>query len=479
MTTCAKRSGTTINFGPWIDSGPQRRPAIFRFQTVVAVLTLITMLFVGGAPLFTAEEQHPPIVIIAVDTLRADRLGCYGYWRPTSPEVDAMAEDAILFSRCFTPSPLTTPAFASLMTSMPPHRHGAKRNGLPIFPKVGTLADILKSMGYRTGAFISSWPLKAKLSGLDRGFDTYGEVFDKKRWLGTINPEGRAPTVNEKVFDWLDRNAGEPIFLWVHYSEPHAPYLHHKAFDFGYNRWHKERYHPDSDLRKMRNYDTEVGFVDHHIGRLIDRLRQDGLYRRACVVFMSDHGESFGEHGEFGHGRRLFNSTLHVPLMVKLPGNRRAGTELRHAVSLEDVAPTLLHLLKQDRPEWMVGQDLFIRQENRALFAEAYKGAVHFVHGRYYHHKVEPIRYSMVQGGGKLILSPRSHRYRFFEWSTDTLERHNLYMQRRSGLKAWQRKLGKYIRRVEEYLRISKKFVRKPGQMTKEDMDKLKTLGYF
>lgn len=433
----------------------------------------------GNVSLSAEQEQPVPVVIIAVDTLRADRLGCYGYPRPTSPELDALAGESFLFSRCFTPSPLTTPAFASLMTSMAPHRHGAKRNGLPIFPKISTLADVMKAKGYRTGAFISSWPLKAKLCGLNRGFDTYEEVFDKKRWLGVINPEGRAPTVNQRVFEWLDRNEDEPFFLWVHYSEPHAPYLHHKKFDFGYNRWRKELYHRGSDFGKMRNYDTEVGFVDHHIGRLIDRLRKDGLFGRALVVFMSDHGESFGEHGEFGHGRKLFNSTLHVPLMVKLPGNHRGGTVLHHLVSLEDVAPTLLKLLGFPRPEWMLGRDLFVPEDDRTLFSEAYKGAALFKRGRYYHHKVEPIRYALVKGGKKLILAPRSHRYRFYDWAGDSLERHDLYLRLRTRLDEWKTLLTGYRNKVEEYLRISRKFARKPGSMTKEDMEKLKTLGYF
>lgn len=425
------------------------------------------------------NDQPVPVIIIAVDTLRADHLGCYGYPRPTSPELDALAKESVLFTRCFTPSPLTTPAFASLLTSLPPHRHGAKRNGLPIFPKVETLTDLLKAKGYRTGAFISSWPLKARLSGLNRGFDTYEEVFDKKRWLGTINPEGRAPTVNERVFEWLDRCEDEPIFLWVHYTEPHAPYVHHKEFDFDYNRWHKELYHPDSDFAKMRNYDTEVGFVDHHIGRLIKRLKKDGLFDRAIVVFMSDHGESFGEHGEYGHGRKLFNSTLHVPLMVKFPASERAGSKLHHEVSLEDVTPTLLGLLGMDHPEWVIGHDLFIPEENRVLFSEAYKGAVHFRRGRYYHHKVEPIGYAMVQRGEKLMLTPRNHRFRFFNWVNDPFEKSNLYLKRRAGLEEWKRLLEGYVRRVEEYLTVSKQFVRDPGQMTKEDMEKLKTLGYF
>ena len=426
-----------------------------------------------------AEKRPVPVIIIAVDTLRADHLGCYGYPRPTSPVLDALAKKGILFKRCFTPSPLTTPAFASLMTSMPPHRHGAKRNGLSVFPKVDTLARILKDLGYRTGAFISSWPLKAKLSGLNKGFDTYTGVFDKKRWAGTLNPEGRAPTVNQKVFEWLDRCENESFFLWVHYSEPHAPYLHHEEFDHDYNRWKSGTYHPKSDLGKLRNYDTEIGFVDHHIGDLIRKLKERGVYRRAVVIFMSDHGESFGENREYGHGRKLFNSTLHVPLIVKLPENCSSGTVMTHCVSLEDVAPSILTLLGVDVPEWMVGRDLFKPDPDRILFSEAYKGAVIFKRGRYYHHKVRPILYAMVRGGAKLMLSPRSHRYRYYEWDKDWFETRNRYLEKRKALESWKKALNGYIRRVRKYLKMSRKWLKTPGEMSAEDVEKLKTLGYF
>ena len=137
------------------------------------------------------------VIIIAVDTLRADHLGCYDYPKNTSPNIDKFAKDSIKFNNCYTPSPLTTPAFASMLSSLPPYKHGAKRNGMSIFDRIKILPQFLKRYGYYSGAFVSNWTLKKKLTGLNRGFDTYTEVLHKKRWFGIMNPEGKAPEVNK------------------------------------------------------------------------------------------------------------------------------------------------------------------------------------------------------------------------------------------------------------------------------------------
>ncbi|MGD2245400.1 MAG: sulfatase-like hydrolase/transferase, partial [Candidatus Aminicenantes bacterium] len=136
------------------------------------------------------------VIIIAVDTLRADHLGCYGYPRNTSPNIDLFAENSVKFARCFTPSPLTTPAFASMLSSLPPYKHGAKRNGLSVFERVKILPQYLRRHGYYSGAFISNWALKKDLTQLNRGFDAYTEVLNKRRWLGILRAEGDAEKIN-------------------------------------------------------------------------------------------------------------------------------------------------------------------------------------------------------------------------------------------------------------------------------------------
>ena len=168
--------------------------------------------------LFTPVLLSQNVFIIAVDTLRADHLGCYGYPRDTSPNIDEFALEGVLFENCYTPSPLTTPAFASMLTSMPPHKHGAKRNGLSIFDKIVTLPLLLQAKEYKTGGFVTNWTLSKKLTHLDRGFDVYRDVFTKKRWYGLFNTEGEADKVNAEAIKWMYQNREERIFMWVHYT---------------------------------------------------------------------------------------------------------------------------------------------------------------------------------------------------------------------------------------------------------------------
>jgi len=266
------------------------------------------------------------VFIIAVDTLRADHLGCYGYMRNTSPNINKLALDGVKFNNCYTPSPLTTPGFASMLTSLPPYKHGAKRNGMSIFDKTKTLPQFLKKMGYFSGAFVSNWTLKKNLSHLDRGFDTYTEIFTKQRWYGILNAEGEAPHINTNVYQWLYKNRKKRFFLWVHYTEPHKPYVYHKAFDHGYNKVFLQAYPAGSHHNKIRKYDTEVGFDDFYIGKLLQKIKEYGLYENSLIFFLADHGESFGEHDYYGPGRQLYNSCLHVPLLVKLTSNTEGNT---------------------------------------------------------------------------------------------------------------------------------------------------------
>ncbi|MCP5103913.1 MAG: sulfatase-like hydrolase/transferase, partial [bacterium] len=175
-----------------------------------------------------AKPDLKNIIIISVDTLRADHLGCYGYPQNTSPNIDAFARDGVLFSNCYTLTPLTAPSFSTLLTSLPPHQHGAKRNGLSIYRKIRTLPYYLKRYGYRSTAFISNWPLRKKLSGLHVHFDAYYEVFTKKRYMGLTHSEGDASTITKKALNWLEENVKKRFFLWVQYTDPHAPYIFHK-----------------------------------------------------------------------------------------------------------------------------------------------------------------------------------------------------------------------------------------------------------
>jgi len=360
------------------------------------------------------------VIIIAVDTLRADHLGCYGYPRNTSPNIDKFAEDGVKFTHCYTPSPLTTPAFASMLSSLSPYKHGAKRNGMSVFNKTKILPQYLKRQGYYSGAFISNYTLKKDLTRLNRGFDTYEEVLDKKRWFRMFLSEGDAKNVSEKASRWLYKNSERKFFLWVHYTSPHEPYVYHKEFDKGYEDVDPSVYPDGSHFKKIRKYDTEIGYDDHYIGQLIKKIKEFGLYDDSLIIFMADHGESFGEHDYFTHGRKLYNSCLHVPLIVKLPGNENADAMIERNVSLLDIAPTILSQLGIPTPEDMEGEDLFNpKDKERVLYFEAYKGVVDSSKGELFHLKVSPIRYGMLKDSMKLIYD--NHKYEAYDVEKDWL----------------------------------------------------------
>jgi len=417
------------------------------------------------------------VFIIAVDTLRADHLGCYGYPRNTSPNIDELALDSILFSRCYTPSPLTTPAFASVLTSLPPYKHGAKRNGLSIFDRIDTLPQFLREQGYSTGAFVSNWTLKKDLTHLDRGFDTYEEIFTKKRWFGLINPEGEAPDISLEAIKWLFENKDREIFLFVHYTEPHDPYVYHKDFDEGYDDFDPAFYPLGSSQKRIKKYDTEIGFVDHHIGELLGKIKEYGLYEDSLIIFLSDHGESFGEHDYYGHGRRLYNSGLHVPLIVKLPGAQQKNTEISRIVSLLDVAPTILSLAGLSVPEDMEGIDLFDEEnQDRVLYFEGYRGAVHYGRDQTFRLKVEPNRYGLLKDDIKLIFDKE---YEAYDLVRDRFELTNIYKNPEKKFTDMTALLEAFIKDIQDFIEFSKKYHRQRTNLTEEELERLKALGYI
>ncbi|MDH4258169.1 MAG: sulfatase-like hydrolase/transferase [Candidatus Aminicenantes bacterium] len=439
---------------------------IKRFISLIAIILFCSSL-----------SYSTNVIIIAVDTLRADHLGCYGYERNTSPNIDDFARDGVLFTRCYTPSPLTTPAFASMLSSLPPYKHGAKRNGMSIFDKTRVLPQFLRREGYYSGAVISNWTLRKKLTELNRGFDTYTEVFTKRRWLGVLNAEGDAEEVNDAARRWIYHNANRKFFFWVHYTEPHEPYVYRKEFDLGYKEADPSLYPPGSDFKKIRKYDTEIGYDDFFIGELIKRIKELGLYEDSLIIFMADHGESFGEHDYYGHGRKLYNSCLHVPLIVKLPGSKNANTVIDRNVSILDIAPTILSLLELPIPEDMEGDNLFEpKNENRVLYFEAYRGAVDRKRGKTFQLKVEPIRHGLLSENIKLI---HDNGFEAYDVEKDRFETKNVYKNPDGEMAELTDLLKKFMIEVNEFIKYSMKYFRQKSTLTKEDIEKLKSLGYI
>lgn len=441
------------------------------------VFIISVLVLAQTAPGSTAPLKN--VIIISVDTLRADHLGCYGYPRNTSPAIDALSKDGVLFTRCFTLTPLTTPAFSTMLTSLSPHRHGAKRNGLSIFNQIHTLPFYLKKHGITSAAFISNWPLRKNLCGLHRDFDSYTEVFGKRRWGGILNAEGEAQDVTERATAWLEKNHKKPLFLWVHFTDPHAPYKFHRQHVFKYHEKYRPLYPPGTHYDKIERYDSEIALTDHHIGKLLEKIRALGLYRDTLIIFNSDHGESFGEHNYFRHGRKLYNSTLHIPLIVKYPGNHLGGTERQDNVCLLDIAPTILSALGIPVPDHMEGRPLQQKTENRIIYFETYKGTSLIKRSNTFKTKVFPIRYGLLLGSKKSIYTRRSKKLERYDLKTDRWELNDLGGGSSGGFGNLNTRLRKHVVRVVNFINKTRKYYSRSSKLTPEDIEKLRSLGYI
>jgi arylsulfatase A-like enzyme len=272
---------------------------------------------------------------VTIDTLRADRVGCYGHERAKTPAIDGLAASGVRFERALSVAPLTFPSHVSLMSGTIPPRHGARDNGVfRAVEELDLLAEVLAQAGLRTAAFTAAFVLDSQF-GLDQGFETYGDVPQR-----VMHPKGMlehrsAEEVNAEAFAWLNTlGDDEPFFLWLHYFEPHLPYPP-----------------PDQRPPALRDhpYDAEVAAADRALGQALTRLEELGRRDETLVVLTSDHGESLGEHGEISHSFFVYQAVLHVPLVFSHAG-LASGTVVESNVSLVDVMPTILELLEIEGP---------------------------------------------------------------------------------------------------------------------------------
>jgi arylsulfatase A-like enzyme/Tfp pilus assembly protein PilF len=294
----------------------------------------------------TTASPHPNIVLITLDTTRADRMGFLGSQRGLTPNLDALARHAIVFSRAYAQVPLTTPSHAAILTGTYPQFNHVNYMGDPLGKGLPFVPEILHRNGYKTAAFVGALVLDpTKLApGFDRGFDHYDAGFHRRR-PGEDNYhslERRGAEVLNRAVTWLSKHPTGPFFLWVHLYDPHDPYTPPEPYRTQY---------------KAEPYDGEIAYTDSIVGKLLSELRTRGLFDGSLIAIMADHGEAFGEHGEKHHGIFLYDETIHVPLMFKLP-RQNSGTKVETKVGLVDVAPTILRAAHLSVPEVMQGQSL-------------------------------------------------------------------------------------------------------------------------
>src|SRR5258708_28545491 len=301
-------------------------------------------------PARSNPSQHPNVILITLDTTRADRMGFLGSNRGLTPHLDAMARQGIAFTRAYSHVPLTTASHATILSGTYPQFNHVNDFGVPLSPRLPYLPELLHQHGYRTGAFVGSLvldPLDGTAPGFDRGVDVYDAGFHLRRpgidRYKTI--ERRGGTVVDHAPAWLSQAPNKPFFLWVHLYDAHDPYDPPSPY--------KERY-------ASQPYDGEIAYADACVGKLLDALRKRGLYDEALIAVMADHGESLGAHGENTHGVFLYDETLHVPLLIKLPLNRAAGKRIETRASLVDVEPTIRNVAGVSPPSEMQGQSLLL-----------------------------------------------------------------------------------------------------------------------
>ncbi len=304
-------------------SGIEIRNARLRALAFLFILPLLGSCSRGG-------PDQPNLILVTVDTVRADHLGCYGDRDAVTPTFDRLAGEGIRFDAASSSVPLTLPSHATVLSGLLPPHHGLRNNGVGALPPgTATLTTLLKGAGYRTGGFVGAFVLDRRF-GLAQGFEVYDDKIPRDPQAGvSLEAERPGQEVVDRALAWLARQDDRPFFLWVHLYDAHAPYTPPPA-------WAAR--HPG------RPYDGEISEVDEQVGRLLVELDHSGLAGKTVVAVAADHGESLGEHGELTHGLLLYEPTLRVPLILRAPG-RLTPRVVRSPVSLADLAPTLAGLL--------------------------------------------------------------------------------------------------------------------------------------
>jgi len=381
-----------------------RATPVARRRLGALLATTLLVAGCGGSPPPGGERVN--VLLVTLDTTRADHVGAYGADTVRTPALDRLAAEGVLFRDAVTSVPLTLPAHASIMTGSWPIDHGVHDNGNFVVPAAATtLAEILRAEGFATGAVLGAYVLDHSW-GLDQGFDAYDDRFEglSERSFGSETLQRDATEVADLALDWLQSHADERFFLWAHFYDPHFPYDPPEPFAATY---------PD------RPYAGEVAYADAELGRILDHLRESGLDASTLVVVVGDHGEGLGQHGEPDHGIYLYQPTMQVPLIVRAPGGRPRGSVdglARHV----DLLPTVLDFLGLPIPAGLRGESLLPQMQGRAPAGERFAYGETFYPR--FHYGWSELR-SLRNGRYKYILAPRPELYDLEQDPGETFDR--------------------------------------------------------
>ena len=432
-----------------LDSPPMKRGS-----RLFPGLSLASAFLLAAAGCGPARGKTPaafpgaPVVLISIDTLRSDHLPFYGYGGVETPALSALRKDAVLFERAYSPVPLTLPAHASLFTGQLPGVHGVHDNlGYRLAPTTPTLAELLRKGGFRTGGAVSAFVLSGT-SGIGRGFDFYDDGVEPIASTSSPSLIQRPGTETAALLErWIDGQGETPFFAFLHLYEPHTPYEPVEPF--------RTRY-------AANPYDGEIATADAIVGSFVAYLKRKGIYDRALVICLSDHGESLGEHGEDEHGILLYRSVLQVPLLLKLPARLLAGSSVKDPVQLTDVFTTIgeasavAGFPRIDGNLSLVALAAGAKGPVRSLYAETYFPRLHYGWSNLA---------SSISGQWHYIEAPSPE---FYDLEADPAEAKNVVAARPGPLRAMARDLEARRTAFEA-----------PGPVGEEERKKLASLGYL
>jgi len=423
---------------------------IIGFGLLLLLPSLDLYLFPGpGAKV--ARDGKLNVLLITLDTTRADRIGAYGWGKAKTPNIDALAAGGVRFANAYCSTPLTLPSHCSILTGTYPLYHKVRNNGsYYLAPEAVTLAERLRDRGFRTSAFVASFNVDSRF-GVDQGFPLYDDRADDEQMLKTFRSERRGDKVADAFIGWLEGNAGSRFFSWVHFFDPHMPHDPPSPY--------KEEFSKDL-------YDGEVAFMDHELGRVIDALRAKNVLDRTLIVVAGDHGEALGEKEELDHGIFIYDGTMKVPLIFYADKRLPGGLIVDSRVRLIDVMPSILDMLGVPVNREVQGTSLLPYIEGKkdgdlTCYLESY-------------YPPETFGWSelvgIIDGDWKFIRAPRSELYNL---KTDPKEEKDLVSREARTAALLNRKLEEIIKAGTSKT--------KPGRRTlsREEEDRLRSLGYI
>ena len=423
----------------------------------------------------TREEQRPNIILISIDALRADHLSIYGYPYQTSPHIDEFAKKSTVFESAYSLIPKTSASFASLMTGLHPFSHRTQPNQDSLNEKFITLAEALKLRDYSTAAIVDNSNLSPKYK-FNQGFDRYITV-----WEDREKREESTPYITQKVLEFLSDPPGKPFFLWAHYIEPHFPYVPPSRFIEDRPEGRVLGVIPQAiivsnsssavDLQSKEGYylalyDGAIKYVDSEFRKIISLVTEKGCERNSIIILTADHGEELGEHNLFyDHGPLAFNSSLRVPLIVFLPGEK--GRRIKYPVSLMDIYPTILEKAGLVPPYPIQGKNLFIEKGREDLYLLAPPGSRALISSPYHLINVLP----------PFVDELGLENYYLFDIYKDPQENNNLAKSKSQTLRILQQRLLEFFANPTYSKRDAEKKSEEP--LSKKELERLRALGYI